>query len=74
MQTIVCGKTIQVALMTDMATASIFVMNNDDGSHQPRIMKIRQYLDAGMTGEDVVRHVLNIVVASIERRGRLWAH
>ncbi|AWV01868.1 hypothetical protein DM992_20385 [Burkholderia sp. JP2-270] len=74
MQTIICGKTIQVALMTDTATASIFVMDNDDGSHQPQIMKVRQYLDAGMTDEDVVRHVLNIVVAAIERRGQLWAH
>ncbi|WP_423762634.1 hypothetical protein [Burkholderia sp. NLJ2] len=74
MQTIACGKTIQVALMTDAGTARIFVMDNGDGSHQPQIMKVRQYLDAGMTDEDVVRHVLNIVVASIERRGQLWAH
>ncbi|WP_423381657.1 hypothetical protein [Burkholderia sp. LMG 32019] len=74
MQTVIYGKTIQVALLTDTGTASIFVMDNDDGSRQPRVMKVRQPLDAGMTDAGVVRQVLNIVVASIERRGQPWAH
>lgn len=74
LQAIVCGKTIQVVLMADTGTASIFVVDNDVGSHQSKVMKVRQYLDAGMTDEDVARHVLNVVVAAIERRGQRWAH
>ncbi|WGY67357.1 hypothetical protein KEC55_10875 [Burkholderia cepacia] len=74
MQAIVCGKTIQVVLMADAGTASIFVVDNDDGSHQSKIVSVRQYIDAGMADEGVARHVLDVVVAAIERRGQRWAH
>jgi len=74
MQAIVCGKTVHVVLMADAGTASIFVVDNDDGSHQSKIMNVRQYFDAGMADEGVARHVLNVVVAAIERRGQRWAH
>ncbi|MCO1361192.1 MULTISPECIES: hypothetical protein [Burkholderia] len=67
-------KTIHVVLMGDIATVNIFVTDNDDGSHQSQIMKVRQYLNAGMTNESVARHVLNVVVAAIERRNQHWAH
>ncbi|HEF5152704.1 MULTISPECIES: hypothetical protein [Burkholderia] len=74
MQAVVGRKTIHVVLMGDIATVNIFVTDNDDGSHQSQIMKVRQYLNAGMTNESVARHVLNVVVAAIERRNQHWAH
>ncbi|MBU9373597.1 hypothetical protein KTE28_04570 [Burkholderia multivorans] len=74
MQAVVGRKTIHVVLMGDIATVNIFVTDNDDGSHQSQIMKVRQYLNAGMTNESVARDVLNVVVAAIERRNQHWAH
>ncbi|WP_244131424.1 hypothetical protein [Burkholderia pseudomultivorans] len=74
MQAILYRRTIQVVLMADTGTASIFVVDNDDGSRQSKTMKVRQYLDAGMTDEGVARHVLNVVAAAIERRGQRWTH
>ncbi|MEY8175113.1 hypothetical protein [Burkholderia multivorans] len=53
MQAVVGRKTIHVVLMGDIATVNIFVTDNDDGSHQSQIMKVRQYLNAGMTNESV---------------------
>ncbi|MDS0795187.1 hypothetical protein NUV26_23715 [Burkholderia pseudomultivorans] len=74
MQAILYRRTIQVVLIADAGTASILVVDNDDGSHQSKTMKVRQYLDAGMTDEGVARHVLNVVAAAIERRGQRWTH
>ncbi|MBR7958975.1 hypothetical protein KDW41_00735 [Burkholderia vietnamiensis] len=74
MHAVVRRKTIHVVLMGDIATVNIFVTDNDDGSHQSQIMKVRQYLDAGMTDESVARHILNVVVAALERRDQHWAH
>ncbi|ABI91941.1 hypothetical protein KDX32_28495 [Burkholderia ambifaria] len=74
MQAIACGKTIHVVLMADAGSANVFVMDNENGSRQSQSMKVRQYLDAGMTDASVARHVISVVVAAIERRGHRWAH
>ncbi|WP_175920834.1 hypothetical protein [Burkholderia latens] len=71
MQTVVHGKTVQVVLSPESRTARIDIVDEEAGRHPPRTMSIEQYLNAGMAGDEIVRHVLEVVSLSIEQLARL---
>ncbi len=66
MQTVVNGKTVQIVLLEVEATAKIYVVDSDGSSHRPRTMSVQEYVDSGMSSEEVVRHILEVVTASLE--------
>ena len=71
MQIVVLGKTVQLMLSSEHRTARIYIVDADAGSHPPRTMSIEQYVDAGMTDDEIARHVLEVVTMSIEQLARL---
>ncbi|AIO47869.1 hypothetical protein LGN04_05870 [Burkholderia multivorans] len=71
MQTVVSSKTVQVVLLAEQATAKIYMVNSDGSSQQPRAMSVREYLDAGMSSEQVVRHILEVITTALGELDRL---
>lgn len=71
MQTRIHGKTVQVVLSPERRTAKIYIVDEEAGSHPPRTMSIEQYLSAGMTDDEIARHVLEVVSISITQLARL---
>ncbi|WP_321807306.1 hypothetical protein [Burkholderia sp. BCC1993] len=71
MQIVVLGKTVQLVLSSEHRTARIYIVDDGAGSHPPRTMSIEQYVDAGMTDDEIARHVLEVVTMSIEQLARL---
>ncbi|KML58163.1 hypothetical protein VL15_13175 [Burkholderia cepacia] len=67
MCTVVGNQTVQVFLAAGTGMAKVYIVDDEFGSCQPRSMSVRTYLDSGMTEEEVVRHVLSVVSASIEQ-------
>ncbi|WP_261536430.1 hypothetical protein [Burkholderia multivorans] len=47
------------------------MVNSDGSSQQPRAMSVREYLDAGMSSEQVVRHILEVITTALEELDRL---
>ncbi|MDP9583574.1 hypothetical protein ACN9MG_21100 [Burkholderia ambifaria] len=74
MQAVVGEKIVQIVLLVEDATAKIYIANNDGSSHQPRTMSVREYLDSGMSSEETVRHILEVVRESIEQLERSRGH
>jgi hypothetical protein len=74
MQAIVCGKTVQVVMSTDELTAKIYIVDSDGSSHMPRTMSVNEYIASGMSSEEVVRHILEVVSAAIEQLDRARPH
>ncbi|AJY15521.1 MULTISPECIES: hypothetical protein [Burkholderia] len=71
MQALVRGKTVQVVVLPDESTAKIYIVDEDHRSHRPRTMSIRQYVESGMSDEDIAQHVVDVVSTSIEQLERL---
>ncbi|AOK43661.1 hypothetical protein QZM46_09825 [Burkholderia vietnamiensis] len=71
MQTIVHGRTVQVVLSPERRTARIHIVDDESGSYPPRTISIERYLSAGMTDEQIARHVLEVVTMSVEQLARL---
>lgn len=71
MQAIVSNKTIQVVFTPGDEQATIYIVNGEHGSYQPRHMSVREYGEAGMSDEDIVRHLLEVVSTSIEELDRV---
>ncbi|KWZ29837.1 hypothetical protein [Burkholderia anthina] len=71
MQTVVHGKTVQVVLSPEQRTARIDIVDDEAGRYPPRTMRIEQYVNAGMTDDEIARHVLEVVTMSIEQLARL---
>ncbi|CAM2175264.1 hypothetical protein WI41_22005 [Burkholderia latens] len=71
---VVGTRTVQIFLPEGADTAKIYIVDDECGSRQPRSVNVRAYLDSGMTEEEVVRHVLNVVSASLEQVVQLNAH
>lgn len=65
MQIVVLGKTVQLVLSPERRAARIDIVDDD------RTMSIEQYVDAGMTDDEIARHVLEVVTMSIEQLARL---
>ena len=74
MQAIVCRKNVQVVLSTEKASAKIFIVDSDGSSRLPRTMSVQEYMDSGMSSEEVVRHILDIVTESIEQMDQVQGH
>jgi len=74
MQAIVGEKIVQIVLLVEDATAKIYIVNNDGSSYQPRTMSVQEYLDSGMSSEETVRHILEVVRESIEQVERSRGH
>ncbi|MEB4631188.1 hypothetical protein [Burkholderia contaminans] len=74
MQAIVCRKTVQVVLSTEKANAKIFIVDSDGSSRLPRTMSVQEYIDSGMSSEETVRHILEIVTAAIEQMDQAQGH
>ncbi|AJY09251.1 hypothetical protein K6W16_27835 [Burkholderia dolosa] len=72
-QAVVSGKTVQVVLISDAATAKIYIVDDEDGPLPPRTMSVEQYARAGMSSEEIARHVLHVVSTSIEQLARVQA-
>ncbi|MGR3906408.1 hypothetical protein Q3A80_05135 [Burkholderia sp. SR8] len=71
---VVGNRTVQIFLPEGTDTAKIYIVDEEYGSRQPRSMSVRAYLDSGMTEEEVVRHVLSVVSASVEQVAPLNRH
>ncbi|RAA28716.1 hypothetical protein DN523_02460 [Burkholderia multivorans] len=71
MQALVRGKTVLVIVLPDESTAKIYIVDEDHRSHRPRTMSIRQYVESGMSDEDIAQHVVDVVSTSIEQLERL---
>ncbi|KVH56495.1 hypothetical protein WS89_23845 [Burkholderia sp. MSMB1072] len=71
MQAIVSNTTIQVVFTPGDAEATIYIVNGEHGSYQPRHMDVREYGEAGMSAEDIVRHLLEVVSISVEELDRM---
>ncbi|QND94189.1 hypothetical protein SY91_01587 [Burkholderia cenocepacia] len=71
MQAIVSNKTIQVVFTPGDEQATIYIVNGEQGSYQPRHMSVREYGEAGMSAEEIVRHLLEVVSASVEELDRV---
>ncbi|WP_176159084.1 hypothetical protein [Burkholderia multivorans] len=54
--------------------ANIFIVDNNDGSHQLQVVPIRQYLRAGTAVELAASHVLEFAVAATERHMHQQTH
>ncbi|HEJ2438984.1 TPA: hypothetical protein SLZ45_000425 [Burkholderia multivorans] len=74
MQAVVTGKTVQVVLLAEKAVAKIYVVNSDGSSHHPRTMSVQEYLDTGMSSEEVVRHILRVITTALEELERVLKH
>lgn len=72
-QAVVRGKTIQVVLLSEEVTAKIYIVDSDGSSYPPRIMAVQEYVDAGMSDDEVVRHILDVVSESVEQLDRVQA-
>ncbi|WP_104012227.1 hypothetical protein [Burkholderia anthinoferrum] len=73
LQTIVCGKTIQVTLLPEEVTAKIYIVNEDLSVQTPRTLSVEQYVKSGMSEEDIARHILDVVTTSVEELVRIQA-
>jgi hypothetical protein len=71
---VVGTRTVQIFLPDGTDIAKIYIVDEEYGARQPRSMSVRAYLDAGMTGEEVVRHMLSVVSASLEQVAHLDTH
>lgn len=74
MQVTVSRTTIQIVAVPDTGMANIFIVDNNDGSHQLQVVPIRQYLRAGTAVELAASHVLELAVAAIERHMHQQTH
>ncbi|MDR5660970.1 hypothetical protein [Burkholderia cenocepacia] len=70
-QAVVRGKTVQVVLLSEEATVKIYIVDSDGSSYPPRTMPVQEYVDAGMSDDEMVRHILDVVSESVEQLDRV---
>ncbi|KWO06038.1 hypothetical protein WM26_31005 [Burkholderia cepacia] len=70
-QAVVRGKTVQVVLLPEEVTAKIYIVDSDGSSYLPRTMSVQEYVDAGMSDDEMVQHILDVVGESIEQLERV---
>lgn len=70
-QAVVRGKTVQVVLLPEEVTAKIYIVDSDGSSYQPRTTSVQEYVDAGMSDDEMVQHILDVVSESVEQLGRV---
>ncbi|KVH29569.1 hypothetical protein [Burkholderia cepacia] len=70
-QAVVRGKTVQVVLLSEEVTAKIYIVDSDGSSYPPRTMSVQEYVDAGMSDDEMVQHIIDVVGESIEQLERV---
>ncbi|HIE5946017.1 TPA: hypothetical protein ACXN34_004001 [Burkholderia cepacia] len=67
-------RTVQVVLDTEKASATIYVVGGQRLANVPWSVDVRSYVEAGMSVEAIVQHVLNVVTISIDETTRAVGH
>ncbi|KVE71609.1 hypothetical protein [Burkholderia vietnamiensis] len=70
-QAVVSGKTVQVVLQPEEVVAKIYIVDSDGSSYRPRTMSVQEYVDAGMSDDEMIRHILDVVSESLEQLDRV---
>lgn len=73
-QTVVSGKTVQVVLVSEAEMAKIFIVENDGQSLQPRTIDVHEYIKSGLSDDEILRRIVEVVAASIEQLDRIRPH
>ncbi|HDR9877505.1 hypothetical protein [Burkholderia cenocepacia] len=74
MQTVVSGKTVQVVLFPDDKVAKIYIVDDEQGSHAPRTQSVEEYFASGMSEDEIIERVLEVVSTSVEQLDRVRTH
>nr|WP_081062523.1 hypothetical protein [Burkholderia cepacia] len=73
-QTVVSGKTVQVVLFPDDKVAKIYIVDDLLGSHAPRTHSVEEYFAAGMSEDEIIERVIEVVSTSVAELERIRAH
>nr|WP_081065105.1 hypothetical protein [Burkholderia cepacia] len=73
-QTVVSGKTVQVVLFPDDKVAKIYIVDGERGSYAPRTQSVEEYFAAGMSEDEIIERVIEVVSTSVAELDRIRAH